>query len=247
MSSSLRPAWKGGRGFQPPPTVTSDAPAPRGRSSSNASNDGQSKRDSNKFSALQDDDDFISVGSKKPRDRDRNNNDSGGDPKQNSRSEAFRSSFQGRREAKPSGRSLADLAARVPEGVARSASTGYVPEPRASGGPPPSGRRFSDLAGGPGRATVTEEVEGMPKPVSDYKRAVDSAKVIRYTREKLLALRPRPKMDAEFPPPHLKKMDVVLMSEQPQDPGEFYVFFFVCQTFFSFTLVWSSFFLIFLC
>lgn len=249
-SSSLRPAWKGGRGFQPPPTVTSDhRETTRGRSASiggDPPSNSNSKRDSNKFSALQDDDDFMVVGGKKNRERNNDNNTSNnnnpssttsnGEQKQNTRSEAFRSSFQqGRAAAKP-GRSLADLAARVPaEALNRSASTGTYPTSTGSGAPPPppGGRRFSELSGGIGRggggtgdpAQDALEGGGGGRPPrnepSAYKLAVDSAKVIRYTREKLLSMRPRPDLSAGFPPPHLAHVDAVaLLSETPQDPGK---------------------------
>lgn len=244
-SSSLRPAWKGGRGFQPPPTVTSDT---RGRSSSIASSDGGNKRESsNKFSALSDDDDFISVGGKKSRDRERHqpNNSNDGGPKQNSRGESFRSSFGGSahggaaggggggggagpRNSK-GGRSLADLASKVPEGVARSASTGYAPE--VTGAHPRGGRRYST-----GDPTADQQNEP-PRPQrsyepSDYKKAVDASVVIRYTREKLLALRPRPKMDVPFPPDHLKDQPAALFSDVPQDP--------VCWDTFDSDEIWAA-------
>ena len=214
-SSSLRPAWKGGRGFQPPPTVTSDGPTSRGRSSSIAS------KDSNKFSALgDDDDDFISVSGKKSRDRDRHNNSnnhSNDAPKVNSRGEAFRSSYGGGGGGggrNKGGRSLADLASKAPEGIPRSASTGYAPEERGA----PRGRRYS--TGDPTTDDVKPQRSSEP---SAYKQAVDAANVIRYTREKLLALRPRPAMDLGFPPPHLKHVEApALFSELPQDPGKYY-------------------------
>jgi hypothetical protein len=242
-SSSLRPAWKGGRGFQPPPTVTSDHRETRGRSASiggDPASTSNSKRDSNKFSALQDDDDFMVVEGKKNRDRNNDNNitsntNNNGEQKQNSRSEAFRSSFQGGRQPSKPGRSLADLAARAPvEALNRSASTGTYPT--TTGGapppPPPGGRRFSELSGGTGRGgtgdPAQDALEGARPPRNEpsaYKQAVDSAKVIRYTREKLLSMRPRPDVSAGFPPPHLAHVDAVaLFSETPQDPGKHFHF-----------------------
>jgi len=209
-SSSLRPAWKGGGGFQPPPTVTSDT---RDRSSSVHSSEGANKRDSNKFSALSDDDgEFISVSGKKSRERDRHNNP----PKQNSRGEGLRSNYQGSggRPSK-SGRSLADLASKMPEGIPRSASTGFTAS-EAPPGVPRGGRRFS--TGDP----AIDSQKDLPNESSAYKQAVDAANVIRYTREKLLALRPRPNLDASFPPPILQHIDTTaLFSEKPQDPGTY--------------------------
>jgi hypothetical protein len=223
-SSSLRPAWKGGRGFQPPPTVTSDRDSRRG-STGGSNNDGppsSSKRDSNKFAALDDDDDIVASSKGGGLNSKNNNSNNHSDPKQNSRSEAFRSSFGSRAStSKPGGRSLADLAARVPEGMPRQSSTGY---PNAGGGP----SRFSGLGGrqsstGGSAAESSNENEGRPVrgEVSEAYKAQINAKVIKYTREKLLSIRPRPNMDIEFPPPHLKHVDAAaLLAEQPQDPGK---------------------------
>ena len=88
-NSSLRPSWfkgtgsGGGKGFQPPPTAADRGD--KGRSSSFGSA-GDGRRDSNKFAALLDDDDVVvgngvETSSNKP------------PPSSNSRSEAFRSSF----------------------------------------------------------------------------------------------------------------------------------------------------------
>lgn len=215
MSGNLRPAWKGGRGFQPPPTVSGET---RARSSSIS---GDSNRGGNKFSALQDDDDFQVVSGKKGRSNHHNNNHDG-DPKTNSRGEAFRSSFgPGGRSSKP-GRSLADLAARVPEGMSRAQSTGAYGGSGAPGGGPPGGRRYSEhLGGGRSASSGDPAVDAIRNEPSEYKKAVEAAKVIRYTREKLMAIRPRPVMGQPFPPPHLAHIDAnaaVLFSEEPQDP-----------------------------
>ena len=205
-SSSLRPAWYkgagggGGRGFQPPPTVTSE----RGEKTRSSSWGTQERRDSNKFSALQDDEDGPP------------NQGSGGKeekPSGNSRSEAFRSSFNrssstGER-AKPPGRSLADLAARVPDTGAggRRHSSGF--EGRGGGGT----GRFSGLR--PGDSS-SSGLSGSDPYKSD-------SKVIRYTREKLLSMRPPPKSSEEGPPADLKHMEgTVVLSKVPQDPGKFY-------------------------
>jgi hypothetical protein len=46
-------------------------------------------------------------------------------------------------------------------------------------------------------------------------------KVIRFTREKLLSMRPPPKGSDEGPPPQLKHLDgAVIISKTSQDPGE---------------------------
>ena len=166
-NSSLRPAWRnqsGGRGFQPPPTVNSG----KGRSSSiGSSTEGSEKSEGriyNKFSALDDDDDFEVVG---------------GGPK--SRLEGLR------------------------QGLAvRSASTGTKP-----GG---SGRSLSDLA-----ATVPEKAAS-----STSNRFARDENVIRFTREKLLSMRPQPKGEV---PEVLRELEgTVVLAENAQDPVCFDVF-----------------------
>ena len=113
--SSLRPAWHrgssgGGRGFQPPPTVASSRPK----------SVGEKKKNFNKFSALDDDEDVATM-EKKAEETARRL--AGG----NSRSEGLRS-------ARPSnkGRSLADLAARAPDRE-RSGSYGSAGDRHANG------------------------------------------------------------------------------------------------------------------
>jgi hypothetical protein len=206
-SSSLRPAWYkgtgggGGRGFQPPPTVTSEREE-KGRSSSWGS---QERKDSNKFSALQDDEDGPPIQGNGGKDSEK--------PSGNSRSEAFRSSFNNRSTAagsgKPPGRSLADLAARVPEPAApegRRTSAGY--QGRASAAP----ARFTGVR--PDEGSQPGPSETTP---STYK---SDSKVIRYTREKLLSMR-APPIAGEEPPELLKHMEgTVILSKTPQDPGK---------------------------
>jgi hypothetical protein len=197
-SSSLRPAWhkgnQGGRGFQPPPSVDS-----RARSISLGS---EPKRDVNKFSALQDDDNEVVVTAaaavRSNNNATKNEENANSNKPPNSRSEAFRSSFR----PPGGGRTLADLAARVPEapGVTRSHSTGYAANN--------SGGRFSGLRSTDATATggISEKVE---------------AKIIRYTREKLLSMRPPPKPDAEPPADLVKAIDgSVILSKSPLDPGK---------------------------
>lgn len=205
-SSSLRPAWhkgnQGGRGFQPPPSVDS-----RTRSTSLGSDP---KRDVNKFSALEDDDnEFVPV-TVRSNSVSKNTEDTANKqqpPAPNSRSEAFRSSFR----PPGGGRTLADLAARVPEapGLPRSHSTGYAATTNNSGRF--SGLRSSDpnaaaAAAAAGGGSIAEKAE---------------AKIIRYTREKLLSMRPPPKPDAE-PPAELKGIEgSVILSKAPLDPGKY--------------------------
>ena len=179
----LGPTWykgagnQGGRGFQPPPAVPAER-VTRSRSGSAGSSGSDTKPNVNKFSVLDDDDE--------------------GDDRRvsgNSRSEALRSYHRSPSGGpKPSGRSLADLAARSPPtGVARSNSAPL----REEGG---SGR-FSGLGGG------AEGTHSAPK-------------IIRFTRERLLSLRTPPGPDDENPPPLLKHLEgSPILSEVPQDPG----------------------------
>ena len=201
-SSSLRPAWykggsQGGRGFQPPPTVTSSDRGDKSRSSSGGS---QERRDSNKFSALQDDDDGPPISKSDDK------------PSGNSRSEAFRSSFNRSSSTghKPPGRSLADLAARMPET-----------------GAPPGGRRHSAGyergAPGSGSGRFTRGSSDSSGTAGAGGGSIDAykpdPKIVRFTREKLLAMRPTPK---SAPPDSLKHMEgSVFLSKEPQDPGKF--------------------------
>ena len=205
-SSSLRPAWykgaggAGGRGFQPPPTVTSEREE-KGRSSSWGS---QERKDSNKFSALQDDEDGPPIQGNGGKDSET--------PSVNSRSEAFRSSFNrssSTGSGKPPGRSLADLAARVPEPAA--------PEGRRS-----SGGYQGRSTAAPARFVGLRPDEGSPPGSSESTYKSDS-KVIRYTREKLLSMR-APPIAGEEPPESLKHMEgTVILSKTPQDPGKYMV------------------------
>jgi hypothetical protein len=195
-SSSLRPGWYkgagggGGRGFQPPPTVTSE----RGDKSRSSSWGSQERKDSNKFSALEDDDDAVDPG-----------NGKGGDkPSGNSRSEAFRSSFSrsaSTGEKRPGGRSLADLAARVPESA-------------ATGRRHPAG--YDSAAGrSTGRFTRPGEPGGA---VDNYK---PDPKVVRYTREKLLSMRLSPRGPDPGPPTDMSHLEgAVIISQTCQDPGK---------------------------
>jgi hypothetical protein len=209
-SSSLRPAWykgaggQGGRGFQPPPTVTSD----RGEKSRSESWGSQERRDSNKFSALQDDDDLPPVqgGSVGKGD--------GEKPSGNSRSEAFRSSFNRSSSTgqKPPGRSLADLAARMPDTGPTTRRSTTTPYERATGAA--GSGRFTSVRAGEGGLPP-----GMGAPSADtYK---PDPKVIRFTRERLLSMRPPKSQIEEGPPPMLKHMEgSVMISPEAQDPGQ---------------------------
>jgi hypothetical protein len=205
-SSSLRPAWyKGagggaGRGFQPPPTVTSE----RGDKVRSSSWGSQERRDSNKFSALQDEEDGPPLQGNGGKDSEK--------PSGNSRSEAFRSSFNrssSTGSGKPPGRSLADLAARVPEPPA--------PEVRRTSG---GSGGYQGRGSGPARFTGVRPGEGSPSAASSETTYKSDAKVIQYTREKLLSMRAPPQAGEE-PPESLKHMEgTVILSKTPQDPGK---------------------------
>lgn len=218
-SSSLRPAWyKGagggaGKGFQPPPTVSAD----RGEKVRSSSWGSQERRDANKFSALQDDED-IPAGNGKADERTTGN----------ARSEAFRTSF-GRSSstaAKASGRSLADLAARVPDSAptGRRQSANYDSRGSSSSG------RFTGVRageqGGPGSGGTIDAFKPDPK-------------VIRYTREKLLSMRPPSHLGDQGLPSSLSHLDGSnIVSKAAQDPGMFLerltiALAMVCSTVFS--------------
>eukprot|EP00536_Pseudo-nitzschia_multiseries_P017109 jgi/Psemu1/321126/estExt_fgenesh1_pm.C_13830001 len=214
-NSSLRPGWfkgsgaGGGKGFQPPPTASDRGD--KGRSNSNGSGDNEawSKKDSNIFAALLDEDGVGSgVG-------DGNGvvhaSESSSKPPpviSSSRSEAFRSSFNRSSSSSGSRRSLADLAARVPELSSSSSHGSRRNAGHHSGGPGGSGR-FSHIH-------LHEGAGGPSGSVESYK---PDPKVIRYTREKLLSLRFAPRGEDPGPPEDLKPLEgSVIISATAQDP-----------------------------
>jgi hypothetical protein len=215
-NSSLRPGWfKGsgsGKGFQPPPTAADRGE--KGRSGSIGSS-GEGRRDSNKFAALLDDDDVVvgNGGDASPT--------SSAKPSTNSRSEAFRSGFNRSSSTgtgtKSSGRSLADLAAKVPE----PASAGRRHSSFGEGVRPATGR-FSALRASDGGVAGGSIDAYKPDP-----------KVTRYTREKLLSLRPAPKNPDPGPPDVLKPLEgSVIYSATAQDP--------VCWDTFDAETIWET-------
>lgn len=201
--SSLRPTWQkggNGRGFQPPPTASDRGD--KGRSSSWGS---QGSRDGNKFSALLDDDDDV------PPVNSGGNGKSEEKPSGNARSEAFRSSFSRGTSAsnRGSGRSLADLAARVPENT----SSGRRPS------------RFSGLRSGDQGGS-----SGASGSIDSYK---PDPSVVRYTREKLLSMRPPSNQGSQTLPPNLVHLEgSTILSKAPQDP--------VCWDTFDGEAIWES-------
>jgi len=177
----LGPTWSkggGGRGFQPPPPAVT-----RSRSGSVGSSGSESRPPNlNKFSVLDDDDDVNCE--QRPA---------------NSRSEALRTFHRSSSSGpKPTGRSLADLAARAPPtGVTRSSSAPFRGE---EGGGVGGGGRFSGLSSGDGEGS--------------------NVKVIRFTREKLLSMRKAPGPNDPNPPEVLKHIEgTSILSPEPQDPG----------------------------
>lgn len=223
-NSSLRPGWYkgsgpgGGKGFQPPPTVPDRGEKARASSVGTAK---EASRDSNKFAALLDDDDGPGL------DLGLENGVHGAEskppPVNNSRSEAFRSSFNRSASTgtKPSGRSLADLAARVPEGAPGISATRRQP-PAYEGAKSGGTTRFSAM-----RASDPAIPSGM---IDSYK---PDPKIIRYTREKLLSLRPALKGEDPGPPECLKELEgSVIISPIVQDP--------VCWDTFDAEEIWES-------
>jgi GYF domain len=219
---SLRPAWNRGnsKGFQPPPQVEQQQQPSRknmhsadgdNRHNNNSNNNSHqqnstSQRDNyNKFSALDIDDDDVVIatttsGTTTATHTNATTNtadtskvtattsattETTSSIATNSRSEGLRST----------GRSLADLAARVP--VERTGSRF-------------SKLRTSSIGSGEGVATVVETKTIQPSAVAEEK-------VIRYTRERLLSLRPQP-----LPAPReLLKKELegsLILSDVAQDP-----------------------------
>uniref|UniRef100_A0A7S4QU95 GYF domain-containing protein n=2 Tax=Ditylum brightwellii TaxID=49249 RepID=A0A7S4QU95_9STRA len=227
----LGPAWhrgpQGGRGFQPPPAVPDGRGAGGaggaagaagggggggvyGRDRSGSGSADKKNHSSNSFSALLDEDEGGSNGGK---------HDEGGARRSSSRgrfgnlsvgtgggSSASSGASYGRSSSigtgaersgpggiKTTGRSLADLAARVPAS--------------------PMGRSHASY-----RSTSSDDGGGSGRISSGFPRG-ESGKVIRFTREKLMSLRPVPKPDAEAPPFHLKQFEgAPILSKVPQDP-----------------------------
>eukprot|EP00529_Nitzschia_sp_RCC80_P003590 CAMPEP_0113513930 /NCGR_PEP_ID=MMETSP0014_2-20120614/40133_1 /TAXON_ID=2857 /ORGANISM="Nitzschia sp." /LENGTH=1130 /DNA_ID=CAMNT_0000410383 /DNA_START=105 /DNA_END=3497 /DNA_ORIENTATION=+ /assembly_acc=CAM_ASM_000159 len=217
-AGSLRPGWYnkgggggGGRGFQPPPTASDRGDKGRsgsvGSAGSTGTGDSENRRASNKFAALLDDDDVIAGDVVTEKSSPKTTK-----PASNSRSEAFRSSFKrnsstGDRPGRQ-GRSLADLAASVPEGTA------------------PPGRRHTALyegkaggGGGPGRFSGLRSSVDAGAPggfIDSYK---PDPKVIRHTREKLLSLRPPPARDGSDRPDTIKAIEETgIVTTTSQDP-----------------------------
>lgn len=199
-SRVLGPAWyrggggHGNRGFQPPPAVSSE-----GRNGDEQHNASEGK---NNINGGKDNDGFQHVGSK---DRDKKSrsgsfssrsegllNSSGGGSGSRGGSSYSRASSAAYTGTKKSGRSLADLVASKPHtNMSRTQSSGANPYRS-------SNERGTTSGGG------------------DRNNDDVDKKVIRYTREKLLSLRPQP---GEGMPSYLKHLlSTVVLSDAPQEP-----------------------------
>ena len=223
-SSSLRPAWRnssGGRGFQPPPSVgASSDPPPQsqhqqrgGRSQSsgslsdNADNNTNTRASGtyNKFSALDDDEDGLesSSGAQPPSSHHHHHHHHHPQSTRagNSRSEALRHGL----------------------GSRGSGGGGTI----MGGGPSkPGGRSLADLAAqAPGRFGTSSSSSR-----SATAAAGEEGKVIRFTREKLLSMRPVP--INELPEVLQAYEGNAILSEEPLDP--------VCWDNFNAEEIWAT-------
>ena len=216
-NSSLRPGWfkgsgAGGKGFQPPPTASDRGD--KGRSNSTGSNgDKESGSRSNTFAALLDDDDGAGSGVGDGNGIVHASESSSKPPPviNSSRSEAFRSSFT-RATSSGSRRSLADLAARVPEASSASLASHSARRHGShhSGYDGPKSGRFSQSN------SDSASMGGHGGSIESYK---PDPKVVRYTREKLLSLRFAPRGTDPGPPDVLKALEgSVVISATAQDP-----------------------------
>jgi len=209
----LGPAWlrgsnQGGRGFQPPPAATSGERRGRSGSTGSGGEPTTPSRPSNKFSVLdEDDDDVVAPGSSQPQQQQTTQQQQ----LPNSRSEGLRSASAGHHRPKPTGRSLADLAARAP--------------PAGSGGGV-GGRRASAEGSSSGGGAV----DGGGR-FAHLKEAIESdKKIIRFTRERLLSMRPQPSSSLPAALQHLEGTSI--LSKEPQDP--------VCWDTFDADEIWAA-------
>ena len=209
---TLRPAWNRGnsKGFQPPPQVEqqqSSRSSIKGHRNDSASDDKQnmnqqtSQRDNyNKFSALDIDDDdvVLATTTSGASSSIHNNTANDGISKGTATSKAVETKVTNSRSEglrSGTGRSLADLAAREP--VER------------------TGSRFSNLRTS-GSSNDGVPMENKSATVTPYSAAVEE-KVIRYTRERILSLRPTPLPSATA----LLKKELdgsAILSDTAQDP-----------------------------
>ena len=224
---SLGPGWRaGGKGFQPPPAAEAPAEAPEEpRSPRSPNSTSRNRADS--------DDGWNEVGSGgKPKSKGSNINhfaalslddDAPGSSSANktangsSRSDGLRgqSSFGaggggggGGGNPRRSGRSLADLAKSIGPSDSAPGGRGGPAGDRRSGGPRGPGGPRGEPRGGD-----RSERRALPEFVFDKS-------VVRYTREKLLSLRPSTSGDGDLPAKlkHLEGVSVI--SDKTNDPGK---------------------------
>eukprot|EP00557_Chaetoceros_sp_GSL56_P004917 CAMPEP_0176492920 /NCGR_PEP_ID=MMETSP0200_2-20121128/9277_1 /TAXON_ID=947934 /ORGANISM="Chaetoceros sp., Strain GSL56" /LENGTH=1074 /DNA_ID=CAMNT_0017890557 /DNA_START=216 /DNA_END=3440 /DNA_ORIENTATION=- len=225
----LGPSWRsttqGGRGFQPPSASTTTQETSSGKPTSDSNR--------NSFSILDTDDDARSFSATTTTKLNEASTSSSSSPKRNfsSRSEGLRSAGIGggafgnrssssgtASSSKGGGRSLADLASRLPSSSGTAVGrTGSVNRRSGSG---------DDTYG---MTTVGRIVSLSSSSGREY---VEDKHVVRYTREKLLSMRPRTDPSATRPE-RLKVLDgTPLLSTEPLDP--------VCWDIFDAEEIWNQ-------
>lgn len=219
---SLGPGWRS-KGFQPPaPAVPVEDG--RNRSGSHAGSEGSQGGGSrgNPFSALDEDDDFITVGAGGKALPTAAASDAAPPPasprRASSRSEALRSGGGGGGGGggRPkSGRSLADLASRLGTNEAAPRKDSRRSPDRPAAGPPGGGGGGGGGLGDGGGRFRDAGRNLSSAAASDY---VEDKSVVRYTREKLLSLRPaRPSNELPGLLEHMNGASVVTL--EALDPG----------------------------
>lgn len=220
-NSSLRPAWRnqsGGRGFQPPPSVASEQPAQRGVRSQSVGSTTENieiNRSStyNKFSALDDEDEGI---------------EASGDSRQQQQQQPAVSHHHNNSNNQSS--HLHNLQRGVSGGGnSRSEALRQGLGSRGNGSRP-GGRSLADLAAqSPGRfgpAAARSTSVGVPPAAA----APDESKIVRFTRERLLSMRPAP---TNTLPEFLREFEGNgILSEEAQDP--------VCWDTFNAEEIWAT-------
>mmetsp|Transcript_1756 Transcript_1756/g.2322 ORF Transcript_1756/g.2322 Transcript_1756/m.2322 type:complete len:1071 (+) Transcript_1756:209-3421(+) len=197
----LGPTWRSGaqgRGFQPPPAVPAASDKP------STTNDDDKRQNRNSFSLLDDDEGTYKKKREEPQ---RSMGDSG---RFISRSEGLRSTGTGSggfssrvRKSAGSGRSLSELASRLPS---------TTPTTSSSSGRPHVGTHSH-------RGGFEEPSTGNNSRMSGLRsEPTEEEKTVRFTRERLLSMRPRPDSDIK-PPSSLHPLNgSPLLSEEPLDP-----------------------------
>ncbi|KAL7495872.1 hypothetical protein ACHAWT_004205 [Skeletonema menzelii] len=245
----LGPAWRSsgaggsGRGFQPPPAVPDETRDRSGSHASGGTSGSGAEKNRNPFSLLDDEDEGApSSNSSSGVDKNIRSNSRGPPAPTNDRFSALKSSESSSRPynrsassgPRPGGRSLADLAAGLSstggdrdhhhhhrgserndsKPIHRISSTGYHRGER--GGNSSDIQRSRSGSGGGGSLDHDD----------------GGAKIIRFTREKLLSLRPRPTGDVGLPDVLKHLEGSVVVASEPQDP--------VCWDTFDADEIWSQ-------